>query len=89
MADIRRRMRQATSLLWIRTAPPGAAEINLMENLSRFAIRVVHNMGGAMNYFRCANGGVVFAEFPVAGADPADLLDAVQEASPPNTGSHP
>ncbi len=82
MADIKRHMRQGTSLLWMRNTPPGPAEINLMENLHRFVIQVVHGAGEALDRLRCGKDAVVFAEFPLAGLEPADLLEAIREASP-------
>lgn len=82
MADIKRHMRQGTSLLWIRNTPPGPAEINLMESLHRFVIQVVHSTGEALERLRSVRAAVVFAEFPLAGSEPADLLETIQEASP-------
>ena len=82
MADIKRHMRQGTSLLWIRNAPPGPAEINLMENLHRFVIHVVHRAADALERLRSPGAAVVFAEFPLAGCEPADLVEAIHEASP-------
>ncbi len=75
-------MRQGTSLLWMRNTPPGPAEINLMENLHHLVIQVVHRAGEALERLRCVKDAVVFAEFPLAGLEPADLLEAIREASP-------
>ena len=82
MADIKRHMRQGTSLLWIRKAPPGPAEINLMENLHRFAVHVVHSAADAVERLRSVRAAVVFAEFPLAGCEPAELVDAIHEVAP-------
>jgi DNA-binding NtrC family response regulator len=82
MADSKRHMRQGTSLLWIRNAPPGPAEINLMENLHRFVIQVVHSAADAAERLRLLRTAVVFAEFPLAGCEPADLVEFIHENSP-------
>lgn len=82
MADIKRHMRQGTTLLWIRNAPPGPAEINLMENLHHFIIQVVHDAGEAIERLRLVRAAVVFAEFPLAGSEPADIVEVIHEHSP-------
>jgi len=82
MADIKRHMRQGTTLLWIRNAPPGPAEINLMENLHRFVIQVVHDAAEAVERLRLVRAAVVLAEFPLAGSEPADLVETIHENSP-------
>ena len=75
-------MRQGSTLLWIRNAPPGPAEISVMENLHRFAIQVVHSPAEALERLRSLKTAVVFAEFPLSGSEPADFLDAIRDISP-------
>ncbi len=75
-------MRQGITLLWIRNAPPGPAEINLMENLHRFAIQVLHSGAEALERLRVARTAVILAEFPMAGTEPAVLLEAIREIAP-------
>ena len=82
MADIKRHMRQGTPLLWIRNSPPGPAEINLMEHLHQFVIQVVHSPAEALERLRLMRSVVVFAEFPLAGSEPAELLEAIHDAAP-------
>ncbi len=82
MADIKRHMRQGLPLLWIRTTPPGPAEINLMEHLHRFIVQVVHSAAEAVDRLRTSGAAVLFVEFPLPGSEPADFLDAVQEVAP-------
>ncbi len=82
MADIKRHMRQGIPLLWIRTASPGPAEINLMEHLRCFAIQVIHSSSETLDRLRSAGAALIFVEFPLPGVEPADLLDAIQEIAP-------
>jgi DNA-binding NtrC family response regulator len=82
MADSKRHMRQGLPLLWIRMTPPGPAEINLMEHLHRFVIRIIHSPSEALNCLRSADAALVFVEFPLTGSEPADLLGAIQEIAP-------
>ena len=56
-----------------------------MENLHRFVIHIIHNVGDAVERLRSAKAAVVFAEFPLVGCEPADLVEAIHEASPHTT----
>jgi len=75
-------MREDTRLLWIRAATPGSAEIDLMESLDRFVIQVALTANNALDWLRLEDCAVVFAEFPVPGWEPADLLEAILEIAP-------
>jgi len=68
--------------LWIRAATPGSAEIDLMESLDRFVIQVALTANNALDWLRLEDCAVVFAEFPVPGWEPADLLEAILEIAP-------
>src|ERR1700691_3485932 len=82
MADSKRHMRPRTTLLWIRNATPGPAEIALMEGLDGFLVQVAHIAGDALGRPEQEHAGVIFAEFPLVGWEPADLLAAIQEINP-------
>jgi DNA-binding NtrC family response regulator len=72
-------MRQRTELLWVRTATPGPEEIELLESLEQFTVRVAHTVNDAFDRLRSNGADVVLAELPVAGLEPVELLEAIQE----------
>jgi DNA-binding NtrC family response regulator len=82
MADIKGHMRPRTTLLWIRNAAPGPTEIALMESLDGFLIQVAHAAADALAGPQAESTRVIFAEFPLPGWEPAELLAAIQEINP-------
>lgn len=75
-------MQEDPRLLWIRAATPGPAEIDLMESLNGFVIQVALGGNEARDRLRFEDVAVVFAEFPLPGWEPADLLEAILEIPP-------
>ena len=75
-------MRQATRLLWTRSAIPGPDYLGVVEHLSGFNLQVVKNPAEALNRLRTEIVDMIFAEFPLAGWGPAELLEAIQEVTP-------
>src|SRR5689334_18082201 len=73
-------MRQGTRLLWIRATTPGPDDIGLMESLDQFVIHVALTMNDALARLRGEGAEMVLAEFPLAGWEPAELLEAIQQA---------
>jgi len=53
-----------------------------MEHLPRYVIQVMHSTTEAVNRLRVLGIGIVFAEFPLAGEEPAGLVESIHEASP-------
>ena len=53
-----------------------------MESLDRFVIQVALTANNALDWLRLEDCAVVFAEFPVPGWEPADLLEAILEIAP-------
>src|SRR5579872_4451841 len=72
-------MRQGTPLLWIRNATPGTHEISFIKGLAGFNIQVVNHAADALARLQNEAIGVVFAEFPLSGLEPAELLDNIQQ----------
>jgi len=66
-------------LLWVRTATPGPEEIGLLESLQQFTVRVAHTVSDAFDRLRGSGADVVLAELPVAGLEPVELLEAIQQ----------
>ncbi|HXI40132.1 MAG TPA: sigma-54 dependent transcriptional regulator [Bryobacteraceae bacterium] len=75
-------MRHDTRLLWIRTATPGPDYVGLFESLNSFVIQVALSASEALARLEAEPADVVFAEFPLAAWQPAELLDAIQNANP-------
>jgi len=72
-------MRQRTDLLWVRTATPGPEEILLLETLDQFTVRIVHTATDVFDRIRSNGADVVLVELPVAGLEPVEVLEAIQE----------
>ncbi|HUJ23038.1 MAG TPA: sigma-54 dependent transcriptional regulator [Bryobacteraceae bacterium] len=75
-------MRQSVPLLWVRSATFGPSDIALMESLDRFDIQVAHSAQIGMDRLASQGAAVIFAEFPLEGWDPAQLLESIQGVSP-------
>jgi DNA-binding NtrC family response regulator len=75
-------MRQSPRLLWIRSAVPGPDYLGVVDHLTGFVLQVVKNPAEALDRLRAEIADVIFVEFPLAGWEPAGLLEAIQEIHP-------
>lgn len=75
-------MRQPPRLLWIRSAIPGPDYLGVVDHLTAFILQVVKNPAEALDRQRAEIADVIFVEFPLAGWEPAGLLEAIQEINP-------
>jgi len=75
-------MRQSPRLLWIRSAVPGPDYLGVVDHLAGFILQVVKNPAEALDRLRVEIADVIFVEFPLAGREPAELLEAIQEIHP-------
>ena len=82
IADIRRYMRQGPRLLWIRTATPGPDYVGIADALNDFVIQIAKNADEALDGMQGESPDVVFAEFPLAGWESSELLEAIQQINP-------
>jgi DNA-binding NtrC family response regulator len=75
-------MRQGCRLLWIRTATPGPDYIGVVDALDDFVIQIAKNVNEALDGLRGESPDLVFAEFPLAGWESSELLEAIQQIHP-------
>jgi DNA-binding NtrC family response regulator len=75
-------MDQRPQLLWIRSATPGPDYVGLIESLSHFIIRVARSANDALDRLRGEPPNAIFAEFPLAGWGPPELLEVLLEINP-------
>lgn len=75
-------MKQAPRLLWIRSATPGPDYLDVVDHLTGFSFQVVKDAAEALARLRAENADVIFAEFPLTGFGPAELLEAIHEINP-------